>query len=180
MSDKSSDLEYVSNALRKAEGTSVGYPIIYCLWGVIIFVGYAVEEYLIQHISLYWSIAAPAGWLLSAWIGARSDINRGQADKALGMQYMWHFMLMMVFIFAAGFTGKYDSILLLISIGYAMAGLYLDKLMHLVAATTLLAYFGIYAGVISSGLFVGGILAFGCFTAAYATAKANRNAKQTA
>ena len=87
---------------------------------------------------------------------------------------------MMVFIFAAGFTGEYDSILLLISIGYAMAGLYLDKLMHLVAATTLLAYFGIYSGVISSGLFVGGILAFGCFTAAYATAKANRNAKQTA
>ena len=57
MNDKSSDLEYVSNALRKAEGRDFGYPIIYCLWGVIIFVGYAVEEYLIQHISLYWSIS---------------------------------------------------------------------------------------------------------------------------
>ena len=180
MSDKNSDLEYVSNALRKAEGQSFGYPLIYCLWGVIIFVGYAVEEYFIQYTSLYWSIAAPVGWLLSAWIGARGDINRGQADKTLGMQYMWHFMLMMAFVFAAGFTGEYDSILLLIGMGYAMAGLYLDKLMHLVAAITLLAYFGIHTGVISSGLFVGSMLAFGCFIAAYATAKGNKNAKQMA
>ena len=179
MSDKSSDLEYVSNALRKAEGQSFGYPLIYCLWGVIIFVGYAVEEYFIQYTSLYWSIAAPVGWLLSAWIGARGDINRGQADKTLGMQYMWHFMLMMAFVFAAGFTGEYDSILLLIGMGYAMAGLYLDRLMHIIAATTLVAYFCIYAGLIRSGLFVGSILAFGCFTAAYATAKGNMNTKLT-
>lgn len=180
MSDKNSDLEYVSNVLRKADANRACEPMIYGLWGCIVLVGYGVIEYAVDYATAYWIVASIVGGLLSWWLGARASKNIGQSDKALGLKHLKNNLVMLVFIFTAVFTQQYLAILLLIGMAYCLIGLYLDKVMLLAGAAAWLAYVGLYIGLISSALIVGIVIALAFFVSAWAAARANKLSQHAA
>ncbi|MGK0375040.1 MAG: hypothetical protein ACJA2E_001516 [Arenicella sp.] len=172
MTNDNENLIYVKQILQAAEGPN-NYPSIYFLWGCIVFVGYVIAEYRIDLTATYWLISAPVGMLVSAWLGRRQGNSEGQQDSRVGRQYMQHFGLMVVFIFAAMFSGEYQSILLIIGLGYCLAGLYLDRLMFVVGSLSLIAFVAVELGLIQSNLFLGGIIASGFFITAWCAARLN-------
>lgn len=176
MTNNDANLMYVKQILQAAEGPN-NYPSIYFLWGCIVFAGYAIAEYRIDLISAYWLLAAPLGMLASAWLGRRHDHSSGQQDSRVGSQYMQHFSLIMVFIFTAMFSGEYKSILLLIGLGYCLAGLHIDRLMFAIGTLALMTFIAIQLGLIPSNLFLGGIFAAGFFATAWCAARLNNRAK---
>ena len=176
MNNDTKNLEYVKQILEASQSSN-GYPAIYLLWGCIVFIGYAVTEYYLAWTSTYWLIAAPIGMVLSAWLGIRGSVQRGQQDNQTGDKYMLHFGLMLAFIFVAIFTQEYRSILLLIGLGYCLAGLYLEKLMLGVGILSVAVYMAIHVGLVTSNLLVGTVFALGFFACAWGAAKLNADAK---
>ena len=172
MTNDNANLTYVKQILQAAEGPN-NYPSIYFLWGCIVFAGYAMAEYRLDLVTLYWMIAAPLGMLISALLGRRQGKVKGQHDSRVGNQYMQHFGIMLVFIFTAIFSGEYQSILLLIGLGYSIAGLYLDKLMLSIGVLALMIFIAIKLGLIQSNLFLGTIFAAGFFVTAWCAARLN-------
>lgn len=173
MKENSSDLQYVTNALKKAESQNAGSPAIWCLWGIIVLVGYAVVEFVVQYSMIYWIAASVAGGLASWWLGERFERQHGQIDIELGKQFAGHFFIQLVFIFTAVFTGKYMEILLLFGLGYALAGIYLDKLFLPIAALSWLLYLGAHAGLVSSWFIIGIVLSAGLFAMGWITHRKN-------
>jgi len=172
MTNDNANLIYVKQILQAAEGPN-NYPSIYFLWGCIVFAGYAVAEFRLDLVSTYWLIAAPLGMLASAWLGYQQGKSKGQHDRRVGNQYMQHFALMLVFIFTAIFSGEYQSILLLIGLGYSLAGLYLDRLMLAIGALALMIFIAIKLGLIQSNLFLGTLFAAGFFVTAWCAVRLN-------
>ena len=176
MTNDNANLNYVKQILQAAEGPN-NYPSIYFLWGCIIFAGYALAEYRIEQVTTYWLLAAPLGMLVSAWLGHLQDKSKGQHDSRGGNQYMMHFGLMMIFIFTAMLSGEYKSILLLIGLGYGLAGIYLDRLMLSIGALSLMTFIALKLGLIHSNLFLGSIFAAGFFVTAWCAARLNNREK---
>lgn len=174
MTEQQQDLNYVRQVLGASEqGNS--YPAIYALWGCIVLLGHVLMEFNIHSGSLYWFIAGPIGMVISAWLGIRADHKKGQHDSETGDKYMIHFAIMLGAIFIAMFTKQYESILLLISLGYALAGLHLERLMYAVGALTALLYIAVCFGLITSHLIVGIVLAIGFFALSWSAAKMNKH-----
>lgn len=171
MSTQHTDLEYVSNTLKKAEASRSGYPTTYCLWGVITFFGFAVWEFYVEYTGIYWAIFGSIGGLLSWWLSERDEKRQGQQDKELGLKYMWHFIILTTFIWAAVFTQQYLTILLILSMGYITAGLYLDRTMFIVGGIALVAYILVYLDILNSFLVVGSIFSLGFFVSAWTTSR---------
>ena len=172
MTNDNANLIYVKQILQAAEGPN-NYPSIYFLWGCIVFVGYAIAEYRLDLTGTYWLLAAPLGMLVSGWLGWRQSNSEGQHDSRTGRQSMQHFGLMVIFIFAAMFSGEYKSILLLIGLGYCLAGLYLDRLMLAIGVLALIIFIAIELGFIRSNLLLGGIFSAGFFVTAWFAARLN-------
>lgn len=166
------NLAYVKQVLGVSQGPN-SYPAIYFFWGCAILLGYIVAEYAFKWLNIYWLVTAPLGMVISAWLGARSSAKLGQQDRAIGQKYLAHFSLMVIAIFIAMATKQYQSILLVIALGYALGGLYLEKLMYFVGALAAIVYLCMSFGIITSNLVVGVIFALGLFTIAFAAAKAN-------
>lgn len=166
------NLAYVKQVLN-ASNSPNNYPAIYYLWGVLVFVGFGIAEFKVAWTSSYWLIAAPIGMVISAWLGIKQDQQRGQQDRQSGGDYMTHFSALLAVIFLAIFTQQYQSILLLISLGYLLAGIHLDRLMLVVGVLAALIYLAIEAGLIHSNLVVGAVFAIGFFATGWGAAKLN-------
>lgn len=162
MTTTQNDLKYIKQALERSSG-SPGFAFPYYLWGAIVFFGYLTAELSIDWLSVYWLVAAPLGMLISFWAGSRYSRNLGQQDKLLARKYLFHFTLMLVFIFSAVATQQYQAILLIIGLGYCLAGVHLERMMLYVGLITLAAYFLVMQGIIASNLVLGSVLALGLF-----------------
>ena len=78
-------------------------------------------------------------------------------------------------IFVAAFSGQYQSILLIIALGYCLAGIHLERPMLWVGLLTLAAYIGVVYGVINSNLILGIVISARLFVTAWNQRKANNH-----
>jgi hypothetical protein len=77
------DLRFVRGALETSHRQrSPG--AIYFLWAAGVLVGFSLVDFLPSAIPLYWSVAGPAGFLASAYLGWRHGMTTGQQSAAGG------------------------------------------------------------------------------------------------
>ena len=128
------DLGFVRRTVEGAAPPSV--VSIYFLWALISLVGFALVDFAPERVGTYWTVAGPAGFLLSAFLGWRHQAGGGAVDRALGMRHMQHWGAMMLAIFLLvplAMRGQIAGqafgpiVLLLLGQSYFHAGLYLDS-----------------------------------------------------
>jgi len=175
VSNERENLEYIKQILLTSKGPN-SYPSIYFFWGCAVFIGYSIAEFKQEWLNTYWLIAAPVGMIVSAWLGSKKAKHYGQQDYKVGEQYLYHFGVTVGIIFIAILLQEYSGILLLISLSYCLAGIYLEKLMFAVGVLAALIHVGINYGLITSNLIVGVVFSLGFFATAWSAAKLNADA----
>lgn len=129
------DLRFVRAALDKAD-RHVTPTAIYFLWAILGFCGFALVDFRNSWVPLYWTIAGPAGFLASAYIGWGHARRRGQMTSADGLRHVLHWggmltaVVLAVLIPVNGFMrwdGLGPAILLILALSYFQAGVHLDR-----------------------------------------------------
>ena len=129
------DLDYVAGALRRRDGDP-GVPAIYFLWAAIVLVGFALPDLAPRLAGPFWLLAGVGGGLLSMWLGGRDARINGLVDAQAGRRYGHHWLVV-----GAGFLlsalpmllGRADpqaasaTFLLVAGLGYALAGVHLNR-----------------------------------------------------
>lgn len=127
------DLGYVRDVVERSERNAFPGGIAY-LWAAIGLVGFSLVDLSPERVGLYWSIAAPIGFFLSAWLGSRRARTAGQLSARDGRAQVLHWGALMVAIFllypliAQGdLKGEAIAqvILLFVALGYFLAGIHL-------------------------------------------------------
>ena len=130
-----SDLRFVRAAVETAD--RAGSPaMIYFLWAVVGLCGFALVDFRQAWVPWYWSIAGPAGFLASAYLGRRHAQRTGQVAAAAASRYLLHRGGMLAAIFLLflmpmsgllQWDGLGPTILLILALGYFQAGVHLDR-----------------------------------------------------
>ena len=129
------DLSFVRGALD-ASAQSPSPSVLYFLWAVIVLVGFSLVDFRADLVPAYWAVAAPAGFVASAYLGWRHARRIGQASASGGRRHMLHWGAVLVAVALAVLLGASRAmpsgtlqtvILLLLSLGYFTAGLHLDR-----------------------------------------------------
>ena len=130
-----SDLSYVRSIVDRRD-TTCSPPAIYFLWAAICLVGFALYDHARHAVPFYWSIAGPAGGVLSFFLGWQWSRKRGQSSARIGRYHALHWTGMMAAVFLLvplGVTGLMESeglaraILIILALGYYTAGIYLVR-----------------------------------------------------
>ena len=132
------DMAYARAAADRSGAVHV--PAIYVLWAVISLCGFSLTDVVTGHswLGIYWSVAAPAGFCLSLWLGRRASHRAGQLEHRAGVRWGLHWVGFM----AAGVLGSalvaaghltpagFGSLwVLLLALTYFHAGLHLERRM---------------------------------------------------
>lgn len=129
------DLGYVRGVLDRA-GDRPSPSSIWYLWGVISLVGFPLIDLRPQWVPWFWVIAAPLGFVASAWLGWRSGRTSGQESRREGRAHMLHWAACMVACFLLfpmmireGLAGEAlaQTILIVTALGYFLAGVHLVR-----------------------------------------------------
>lgn len=129
------DLDYVAGALRRRDGDP-GVPAIYFLWAVLVLVGFALPDLAPRLAGAFWLVAGIGGGLLSMWLGTRDARRHGILDAQAGKRYGYHWLLVgLGFLLSAlpMVLGRVDpgaasaTFLLVAGLGYALAGIHLNR-----------------------------------------------------
>jgi hypothetical protein len=138
----SMDQDQVNNDLRFVRAVVEGSDrddspaVIFFLWAVVGLVGFALVDFQPTWVPAYWSIAAPAGFLVSAVLGWRHARRSGQVTPAVGRRYLLHWGGMLAATFLAvlmpigGLLAPEalgPAILLILALAYFEAGVHLDR-----------------------------------------------------
>ncbi len=130
-----SDLSYVRGAVDKS-GKLHSPRAIYWMWALIVAVGFPLADLAPGYVGLYWMVMGPLGGILSGIMGYMYDRRVGQLDRAHGIKQGLHWGTMMVTIFATiilGMTGAIEwnqlhrVILLILALGYLLAGVHFER-----------------------------------------------------
>ena len=150
MSGERNDLGYVRDVVRRSEHRSMPAAIAW-LWAMISVVGFAIVDFAPDRAGWYWLVASVAGFAVSSWIGSRHAREIGQVSRAESRRHELHWGGMLVAIFllpALVWEGSLQgrgvglAILLLLALGYWLAGVHLIpalKWMGVVAAAVYVA-----------------------------------------
>jgi hypothetical protein len=129
------DLRFVRGALD-ASTRSPSPSALYFLWAVIVLIGFSLVDFQTDLVSEYWAVAAPAGFLASAYLGWRHARRIGQESASNGRRHLLHWGAVLVVVALAVLLSVnrampsgtlHTVILLLLSLGYFTAGLHLDR-----------------------------------------------------
>jgi hypothetical protein len=129
------DLGYVREVVARAEGDGTPRAIWY-LWAVIGAVGFTLIDFAPERVGLYWSVAAPLGFLASAWLGWRHARAAGQVSRREGWSHVLHWGGMMAGIFLVVPLAASGAIpepalprvmLLVLALGYFLGGVHLHR-----------------------------------------------------
>ena len=167
------DIAYVRAATERATAPTV--PAIHLLWAVLGFCGFAMVDFAdnLQWVGIYWCLAAPIGYALSAWLGRRASRAAGVANRELGVRHGLNWLGFM----AAGVLGLalvraghltwqgFGSLwVLLLALTYFQVGLHLERRMLPVGLTAAGAYLMTIwipgFGWTAAGLALAAVLAF--------------------
>ncbi|HEU4464336.1 MAG TPA: hypothetical protein VFS53_04755 [Gemmatimonadota bacterium] len=148
--DAREDLGYVRDVVRRAERRAMPRAILW-VWAAISVGGFAIIDVAPERAGLYWLVAGVAGFLLSAWIGARRARAIGQESEETGRRHMLHWagMGVAIFLLSLGAEGwgstpeaSSHAILLMVALSYWLAGVHMVpalKWMGVVAAAVYVA-----------------------------------------
>src|SRR5688500_4462210 len=78
--DAREDLGYVRDVVRRADRRAMPRAILW-VWAALSVAGFAIIDVAPERAGLYWLVAGVAGFLLSAWIGARRARAIGQESE---------------------------------------------------------------------------------------------------
>jgi hypothetical protein len=129
------DLSFVRDAVDSST-RSKSPSALYFVWAVIGGIGFALVDFRADLVPTFWTVAGPAGFLLSAYLGWRHGRNVGQASSADGKRHLLHWGAVLLAVALAVFLGVTNSfpsnalhavILLVLALGYFTAGLHLDR-----------------------------------------------------
>lgn len=146
------DLGYVREVVGKSERPS-SPAAIYLLWAAIILVGFSLVDFAPRYVGLFWIIAGPAGTVASALLGWRHSLKSGQVRRELGTRHALHWSGMMAVIFLAVLLGITESapwsvvhkvILLMVGLGYYLAGVHLDRPLMWIGALIVVGYVALF------------------------------------
>lgn len=147
-SDARGDLGYVRDVLTRSERSGFPAGIAY-LWAAIGLVGFSLIDFAPERVGLYWSIASPLGFLLSAWLGWRHARETGQESARDGRGHMLHWgglvgaiFLLYPLIAENALQGKAIAqvILLFVALAYYLAGVHLAPALKWAAAAMAVGY----------------------------------------
>lgn len=142
------DLGYVRDVVHGSERSAFPSGIAY-LWAAIGLVGFSLIDLAPGRVGLYWSIASPAGFLLSAWLGWKHARDAGQESARDGRSHMLHWGGLVVAIFLLypliaqnALQGKAIAqvIILFVALAYFLAGVHLAPALKWAAAAMALGY----------------------------------------
>jgi hypothetical protein len=127
------DLRFVRAAVDRGEYGRTP-AAIYFLWAVLCLCGFALIDIAPAWVGRYWSVAGPAGFIVSAALGWHYARRDGGSSRATGRRHLLHWGGMLTAIVLAGLlpmTGDETStaILLILALGYFLAGVHLDHAM---------------------------------------------------
>jgi len=153
MKQVKSDVSYVREILQVSERDQ-GPVAIYYLWAALVLVGFPLVDFAPGYVvGLYWAIAAPLGFVISAFLGWRDSQRRGQVRRDVGIRYGLHWLGMMVAIFSAAALGATGAIaqqevgrviLLIITLAYFLSGVHLDRPMLWVGLLMMAGYLALF------------------------------------
>ena len=136
--DLKEDIAYVRAVAARAEAATI--PSIYVLWAVIGLCGFALVDFATdpRWLGLFWLVAGPGGFVISAWLGYRASRDSGQGSRRIGVRWGFHWLAFMAAaalvaaLVAAGhlpWAAFGSLVVLLLALSYFYAGLYLDRRM---------------------------------------------------
>ena len=146
--DVRDDLGYVRDVLRRSERSAFPRAIAY-LWAAIGLVGFSLIDFAPERVGLFWTIASPVGFLLSAWLGWRHAREAGQESAREGRRHLLHWggvlaaiFLLYPLIAQAALQGRAIAqvILLIVALGYFLAGVHLAPALKWAAAAMAVGY----------------------------------------
>ncbi|MFC1543684.1 hypothetical protein ACFL4Y_00315 [Gemmatimonadota bacterium] len=100
-------------------------------------------------VGLFWTIAAPLGFVLSGILGWRFSAKLGQVSRNQGLTYAFHWLGVLVALFLVSLLVVADVvgpdamgqiILLVLALGYFTAGLYQDRPLAWIGILLALSY----------------------------------------
>lgn len=127
------DLGYVRDVVSRSEHSAFPSGIAY-LWAAIGLVGFSLIDFAPERVGMYWTVAGPAGFVLSAWLGWRHARTMGQESAREGRGHMLHWGALLVAIFMlypliaqGALQGEAIAqvILVIIALAYFLAGIHL-------------------------------------------------------
>jgi hypothetical protein len=163
------DLRFVRGALETSDRRSAP-GAIYFLWAAVVLVGFGLVDFLPSAIPIYWSVAGPSGFVVSAYLGWRHSKSIGQQSPTDGRRHLLHWGAVLVVVFLAvlmparGFlpwTSLNVMILLLLALGYFTAGVHLDRPLRWIGALIGLGYIVVTLVTAYAWTMVGVALAIG-------------------
>ena len=124
------DLRFVRAAVDRGEYGRTP-SAIYFLWAAVCLCGFALIDFAPAWVGTYWAIAGPAGFIVSAALGWHYARRDGGTSQATGRRHLLHWGGMLAAIFLAGLLPMRGdqlstAILLLLALGYFLAGVHLD------------------------------------------------------
>lgn len=133
ISDVKDDLGYVRDVVHRSERSAFPSGIAY-LWAAIGLVGFSLIDFAPDRVPIFWTIASPAGFLASAWLGWRHTRAAGQESAREGKRHLLHWGALVVAVFllypliaqdALSGESIAQVILLIVALGYFLAGVHL-------------------------------------------------------
>ena len=123
------DLGFVRAAVERGElGRSPAS--LYFLWAVVCLCGFVLVDVRQTWVNAYWAIAAPAGFLASAVLGYRYARHNGGSSSTIGIRQFFHWAAVLSAVCLARLLPMDGAaILLVLALGYFLAGVHLDRAM---------------------------------------------------
>jgi hypothetical protein len=129
------DLSFVRAAVD-ASTHSKSPSALYFVWAAIVAIGFSLIDFRPDVVPVYWTVAGPTGFLISAYLGWRHARRIGQASSADGGRHLLHWGAVLAAIALTVFLGVSGAlpsgalgtqILVVLALGYFTAGLHLDR-----------------------------------------------------
>ncbi|PYT12154.1 MAG: hypothetical protein DMF51_13845 [Acidobacteria bacterium] len=162
-----SDLGYVREVVRKSEHDR-SPAVVYLLWAAITLAGFAVVDFAPKRGGFFWLVAGPMGGLISARLGRRQSVRRGQVRREEGIRWGLHWGGMMAAILLAvplAVTGVIQArgfgnvILLVVALTYFLAGVHLERPLAWIGALIAVGYIALFFIPAYGWTFVGVLVA---------------------
>jgi len=168
MEEIKSDLGYVRKAVARSV-QSQSPAAIWFLWAGICLVGFSLIDLAPGPVvSLYWSIAAPLGMLVSGFLGWHYGKRQGQMAHDAGIRYFLHFGGMLAPIFLAGILGATGAVawqelskltLLFIGLAYFLAGVHMERPLLWIGILMMAGYLALFIIPAYGWTFIGALVA---------------------
>ena len=98
------DLSFVRGALD-ASTRSKSPSALYFLWAAIVLIGFALVDFQPDLVPEYWTVAAPAGFVASAYLGWRHARRIGQGSASAGRRHLLHWGAVLAVVAIAALLG---------------------------------------------------------------------------